>query len=554
MLRIRLLFVAAAAACLLPAQTSAPGNASIRKEELEADLHFLASDGMRGRLTGTPEYLLAAKFVEGRFRRLGLSPVGPASGSFSQRFNLTWATLGSKNRLHISYRPDAPAHLQTDAKLLDEFMPLFFSPGATSRSTIVFAGFGIEAPALGWNDLGGDVRGGILLVLEGEPGQDDPKSIFDGVVTSIHSDPMRKALHAQEKGATGILFVNARQLEPGVNPFPREARTYWPEKPPHLKRYALNSWSDRLRIPLASISVALAQQMLGDRKLADLAREAEKQNTTPQPLSGVELEVETSLDRHLVEDQNIVAFVEGSDPNLKGEAVIVSAHYDHNGTDGNLIYAGADDNGSGTVALLDIAEAYALAAQQGQRPKRSVVFLALGSEERCCGPLLGAWAWADNPWWPLEKTVAVLNMDMLGRSEEIQEGGGTRFRGLALQTAASNANAVNVIGTTFSPDLRQAAVEANRPLDLTLRFRYDNNPSNLLRRSDHWVFLNYGVPALWFHTGLHPDYHTIYDRPEKIDYRKVERIARLVHQLSWDLAQRTDRPAILKPRPIPPPD
>jgi Zn-dependent M28 family amino/carboxypeptidase len=148
----------------------------------------------------------------------------------------------------------------------------------------------------------------------------------------------------------------------------------------------------------------------------------------------------------------------------------------------------------------------------------------------------------------------MLNMDMIGRSEEVPEGGGARFRGLAVQTAASNANAVNIIGTSFSPDMRTAVTAANRNFDLQLRFRYDNNPSNLLRRSDHWVFLNHGIPGLWFHTGLHPDYHTIYDRPEKIDYPKMERIARLVHQLSWNLSQDGKRPGILKPRPIPEPD
>lgn len=547
----KLLLAAALAACAAPAQTTAPGNDSIRKEELEADLYFLASDAMKGRLTDTPENFLAAKFVEGRFRRLGLKAIGPG-GSFLQRFNLTWSTLGAGNRLRIAYDPA----VETEAKLLDDFMPLFFSPSARSRGGVAFAGFGIDAPALNWNDLRGDgIRGKILLLLEGEPGQDDPKCIFDGVVNSVQSDPMRKALRAQEKGATGILFVNGRRQEPGLNPYPAESRNYWPEKPPHLKRYALTGSADRIRIPVASISPALAQQMLGERKWADLAREAEKDGgIAPVTLGGVQAEIETSLDRRVIDDHNVVAAMEGSDAKLKDEAVLVTAHYDHNGAEGSLIYAGADDNGSGTVALLEIAEAYATAAQQGQRPKRSVVFIALGSEERCCGPLLGASAWIDAPWWPLEKTVAVLNMDMLGRNEEVVEGAGSRFRGLPVQTAASNANAVNVIGTTYSPDLRQTVVNANRPFDLLLRFRYDNNPSNLLRRSDHWVFLNHGVPALWFHTGLHPDYHTIYDRPERIEYRKVERIARLVHQASWDLAQQTNRPAMLKPRPIPPLD
>ena len=138
-------------------------------------------------------------------------------------------------------------------------------------------------------------------------------------------------------------------------------------------------------------------------------------------------------------------------------------------------------------------------------------------------------------------------MDMIGRNEEVQEGGGGRFVGLDLQTAESNRNAVNVIGTTRSRDLKAEVERANGSIGLDLRLRYDNNASNLMRRSDHWPFLQHGVPALWFHSGLHPDYHTIYDRPEKINYEKMEKIARLVHQASWDLAQQDGRPAFHRP-------
>jgi hypothetical protein len=439
--------------------------------------------------------------------------------------------------------------------VLDDFMPLFFSPSAQSRARVIFSGYGIQAPDLRWDDLRGDVRGAIALVLDGEPGIDDPKSIFDGSVNSVHSDTLRKALSAQARGAVGLLVVSGRTSQSSVNRFAADARAYWPPRPPHLKRYALTTWASKLRIPVASISQPLAQQMLGARTLADLVRESEKAGgITPVPLADVEVDLALELDRHVIEDRNVIAMLEGSDPQLKNEAVLIGAHYDHNGADGSQIYPGADDNGSGTVALIEIAEAFAHAAAAGQRPKRSVLFVSWGSEERCCGPLLGAWTWAEDPPWPLDKTVAKLNMDMIGRSEEVPEGGGARFRGLKVQTAASNANAVNIIGTSFSPEMRAAVMAANRNFDLQLRFRYDNNPSNLLRRSDHWVFLNHGVPALWFHTGLHPDYHTIYDRPEKIDYPKMERIARLVHQLGWDLAQGVQRPAILRPRPIPNPD
>jgi Zn-dependent M28 family amino/carboxypeptidase len=233
--------------------------------------------------------------------------------------------------------------------------------------------------------------------------------------------------------------------------------------------------------------------------------------------------------------------IEGSDPLMKNEYIIISAHIDHNGVNNGQIMNGADDNGSGSVGLINIAEAYAQAAKAGQRPKRTIIFADWNSEER---GLLGAWAYTENPLFPLDKTVAVLNMDMIGRNEEVPEGGGARFRGLALQTAESNNNATNVIGTTRSADLKNAVERANSGIGLELKFRYDNNASNLMRRSDHWPFLQHGVPALWFHTGLHPDYHTTNDRPEKINYVKMEKVARLVHQMSWNLSQMEDKPKL----------
>ena len=234
-----------------------------------------------------------------------------------------------------------------------------------------------------------------------------------------------------------------------------------------------------------------------------------------------------------------MALLEGSDPQLKNEWVIVSAHYDHNGADATQIFNGADDNGSGTVALIEIAEAYALAAKEGQRPKRSVLFAAWNSEER---GLLGAWAYTEQPLAPLTTIAAVLNMDMIGRNEEIPVGGGSRFAGLEVQTAESNSNALNLMAFSKVPDITAVVEKANGGIGLELKKRYDNNSSNLLRRSDQWPFLQRGVPAMGFITGLHPDYHTQYDRPEKINYVKMEKIARLVHQVSWDIANADARP------------
>jgi Zn-dependent M28 family amino/carboxypeptidase len=193
------------------------------------------------------------------------------------------------------------------------------------------------------------------------------------------------------------------------------------------------------------------------------------------------------------------------------------------------------------VALVEIADALAAAAEKGQRPRRSVLLAAWNSEER---GLYGAWAYAEQPLRPLEKTVAVLNMDMIGRNEEVPADGGGRFRGLDVQTAESNANAVNIIGTTRSASLRSAIERANAGIGLTLRLRYDNNLSQLMRRSDHWPFLNRGVPGVWVFTGLHPDYHTPTDDPERINYDKMEKVVRLVYQTAWDLATQPGRPSL----------
>lgn len=519
---------------------TAPQNDSIRSEDLKADLYFLASDAMQGRLTGTPENRLAAEFIKSRFERMGLKPAGPNS-SFYQPFQLMTATLGEENLLEVVESDNARLRLRPG----QDYYPHRFSASGSVRGSLVFAGFGIVSPKLAYDDYRGDaVKGKLVLALEHEPGERDPKSPFDGVMSSEGSSPLRKALFAQEKGAIGILFVADVHNHPDAGNFEASARIYWPEKPPRIERYTLAAWAEKVRIPVAEISPALARILIrgANRTLEELSKSAETaQGSTSVPIPGPEILLSTTVNRHLVPDRNVAGLVEGSDPKLKDEWVIVCAHYDHNGADGAQVFNGADDDGSGTVALIEIAEAYAQAARAGMRPRRSVLFAAWNSEER---GLLGAWAYTEKPLWPLEKTVAVLNMDMVGRNEEVPEGGGLRFRGLEIQTAESNKNAVNILGFSRSADLQAEVEKANRAFGLDLKMRYDNNVSNLLRRSDNWPFLQRGVPALFFHTGLHPDYHTTYDRPEKINYAKMEKIVRLVHQVSWNLAQQEARPKL----------
>jgi Peptidase family M28/PA domain len=461
------------------------------------------------------------------------------------------ATLAEGNELDVMLGEGASRHLREG----QEFYPQRFSASGRVTAPLTFVGFGISAPALQYDDYRGDVTGRIVLALDHEPGERDPASPFDGVVTSEWATAWRKALTAQQKGAAAVLFVAdahnhpsavpsaaAAQGAPAAANFDATARNFWPETPPRIRSFTLAAWADRIRIPVAQISPALAASLVAGTGMTfeELAKAAEMPHGfTPLALPNIRLDLRTAVDRHTVPDRNVVALLEGSDPKLKDEWVIVSAHFDHDGVNGTQILNGADDNGSGTVALIEIAEAYALAAQAGHRPKRSVLFAAWNSEER---GLLGAWAYNEQPLAPLSTIAAVFNMDMIGRNEEVQVGGGPRFNGLEVQTAESNSNAVNVMGFSRAPDLAAAVDRANGGIGLDLKKRYDNNSSQLVRRSDQWPFLQRGVPALGFMTGLHPDYHTQYDRPEKINYAKMEKIARLIHQASWDLANAEVRP------------
>ena len=520
------------------AQQAAPRIESIRAEHLRADLFFLAGDPLRGRLTNTAENAIAAEWIKARFERLGLVS-GVPDGSYFQRYNLMTAALADGNRLAASV--GSGVTLQPQAG--QAFYPQRFSANASVSGPLVFAGFGITSPGLGYDDYGGtQVSGSVVLVLAHEPGETDPDSPFDGVVSAQAAGLLEKTLAAQARGAVGILFVSDVHNHAADGNFEQEARNFWPAEAPRIERYTLSTWADRVSIPAMQISPALAAQLIAGtgKTLVELGRAAETaRGATPIAVPNTKIELAAAVVQHVIPDRNVVALIAGADPRLKDEWVIVSAHIDHEGADQVGVFNGADDDGSGIVALLEIAEAYALAAEDGQRPRRSVLLAAWNSEER---GLLGAWAYTERPLHPLTQTAAVLNMDMVGRNEEVPIGGSARFRGLDVQTAESNANATNVLGYSRAPELWSAVQRANQGIDLELKPRYDNNVSNLLRRSDHWPFLQRGVPAVWFHTGLHPDYHTQFDRPEKINYAKMERIARLVYQTSWDLATQDGRP------------
>ena len=519
----------------LPGEDRAPYNESITSQELRAGLSFLASDEMGGRLAGTRGNRMAAEYLRSRFEAMGLEGAGPG-GSFFQPFEMMTATLGPRNRLAVASQdgPTLRYHVR------DDFYPLLFSPSGQVEAPVAFVGYGIQAPALGHSDYSADVEGKIVLALDHEPGENDPQSSFDGVVNSEAARALRKVLTAQQRGAVGFLLVSDVHNHSGNARFSDSANRNWPDPLPRIRRFTLADWTRQVRIPVVQISTTVAEALLRPigKTLDQLGKLAEQGGVGPLPLEGLRVELSTSLRQQLVVERNVVAQLEGSDPDLKQEAVMICAHFDHNGADDRQVFNGADDDGSGTIGVVEVAAAFAAAARVGERPRRTLLFALWNSEER---GLLGAWAYTRKPLRPLEKTVTVINLDMIGRNEEVPVGGGRRFRGLEAQTAESNRNAVNVMGYSYSSQLRPLVEAANNFFGLTLRFRYDNNPANLLRRSDHWPFLQQRIPAIFFHTGLHPDYHTPRDRPEKINYTKWEKIVRLVHQTAWQLAQQDSR-------------
>ena len=529
------ILVAAAVVAQDPAP--APGSASIRAGDLEADVRFLAGDSLQGRLTNTPENRVAADFIASRFARHGLAPVG-SDGSHFHRFDLLTTGLGDDNDLRVDGLGGSGLELGS------AFYPDPASASASAGGSIVFVGFGIDAPSLEHDDYRtADLAGAVALMLNHEPGEFRPDSPFDGTMRSEASRLVRKVLAAQARGAGAVLVAPDRHNHGRSRGPARPMRALWPTRPPRVPRYGLAPWVEAVRIPVVHISGDLAERMVesAGRSFDALSEAAEQPGgVAAVPLEGPSVELTASVRRTRVPNRNVVGLIEGADPERRDEWIIIGAHYDHDGTIGPVIYNGADDDASGVAGLLEIAEAYRVAARGGERPSRSILLAAWNSEEQ---GLLGAWAYTETPLHPLARTVAVLNMDMIGRDEEVPDAGGMRFRGLEPQSAEDNRNAVNILGYSRSPDLRRAVERANRVTGLDVRFRYDDNASNLLRRSDQWPFLYREVPALFVHTGLHPDYHTERDRPDKIRYDKMTRIVRMVHQLSWDLAGDPGRPA-----------
>ena len=225
-----------------------------------------------------------------------------------------------------------------------------------------------------------------------------------------------------------------------------------------------------------------------------------------------------------IKGENVLGYIEGDD--LKDELIIVTAHYDHLGKHDSLVFNGADDDGSGTVAALEIAEAFMLAKKAGHGPRRSVLIMPVSGEEK---GLLGSKYYADHPVYPLEKTVANLNIDMIGRLDDWHD----------------TANYVYLIGADrLSQELHDISEEVNKKhigLNLDYTFNEEDDPNRYYYRSDHYNFAKNNIPVIFYFNGVHEDYHKTTDTVEKIDFQKIETITRLIFLTAWELANRDER-------------
>jgi hypothetical protein len=498
---------AALLAAALGAQDARQAAGLINANELKADIAFLASDDLRGRNSGSAEDHIAADFIASEFMRLGLKPAGDA-GTYFQKMEIDTAEM---DREHTAFT----------AKIAGVEHAYRFGPdfrwarqslrAARACGEVAFAGYGISAPEYGYDDFAGmDVKGKVLLVLAREPQADDPHSKFMGTWDTYHAFNWQKLEEARKRGAAGLLLVQDR--------VPRLVKQTAANSPRPTGQPDFALAGEMWDIPTFTITRDVADELLAPSgKTADALQAAIDHSLRPAPL---ELEASSAcltkafgnFEAH--QGRNVVALLEGSDPNLKAETILVTAHHDHMGVANGLIYHGADDNASGVAGMLAVARAF---VRGNVRPKRSVLFVAYDGEERI---FLGSYYYLTHPAMPLERTVANLNLDMIGRDENDANWP---------VPADGNVNMVNVLGTRYNPALRKTIEEQNRAAGLKLDFKMDVvDPDSLWSRSDHFWFAALHIPQVEFQTGLHPDYHTDRDTWDRINYPKLTKIARLV--------------------------
>ena len=496
------------ATLLLATQSLAQSDGArlIVPEDLKADIFFLAGDDMAGRNIGTIEDHIATDYIAAEFLRLGLKPAGDKN-TFFQNFEVNAGDVDKINTTLIA-RINGTEHTYSIDKDF-RWNRQSLRPDKAC-GPVLFAGYGISAPEFAYDDLtAADPKGKIVMVLLREPQANEPNSKFMGTLDSYHSFYWDKIETLRKRGAVGVLLVQDR--------VPRDVKLI----PASAPRSA-GGPSYALAGPMWDLPVFTVNREVADQLLAVTGRTADSlQAGIDQTLKPATFEIPQSsvcmakayTDLKTVHARNVVALLEGTDPKLKAETIILTAHHDHMGVIDGHIFHGADDNASGVAGILGVARAMV----KGEvKPKRSILFIAYDGEERI---FLGSYFYITHPIAPLAKTVATLNLDMIGRDEEDPN--------WPLPTD-HNTNMVNVLGTRYNPGLRRLIDGQNRE-SLNLSYKMDMvDPDSLWSRSDHFWFATLHIPQVEFQTGLHHDYHTENDTWDRINYPKLTRITRLV--------------------------
>ena len=487
----------------------------VTAERLRTHLAVLASDEYEGRETGMKGQHMAAAYVATQFKTAGLTgPMPNPADSYQQHFNVEQVTWGEGATLKVG---------NTSYEWLVDFYGMGDSPFAEETTVkAIFAGYGIDQP--GYSDYAGlDVKGKDLFILLGEPTDSEGKAVLstDGSPTKWGLDYRGKAQLAAQKGARTVFFVS-------FNPTSNFAKQAARLAPTIARPATVMMGSKPTRVPSFFLSPAVGLQVLGAKAEAVQAYLA-KINTTkqpvPSPFSVVPMQIKAARKRVPLETENVLGFIEGTDK--KAEVLVISAHHDHLGMHDGQVFNGADDDGSGTSAIITMAEAFARAKKEGHGPRRSLLFLSVTGEEK---GLFGSEYYSKNPVFPLASTEADLNVDMIGRTDVEHEGKPDYVYVIGSDKLASELKVIN-----------QAQNKKYTQLDLDYRFDDPADPNRFYYRSDHYNFAVNKIPVAFFFNGVHADYHQQSDEIEKIEFAKMEKRARLVFHLAWELANRDGR-------------
>ncbi len=509
----------------------AHGYNTITETDLRADLQFIASDALEGRMSLQPGDDAAAQWIASEFAKDGLTP--PASGSYFQPVPLT-EFRADRARSYVALKRGTT---EKQWKFPDAYGA--FPRDVDVTANLIFAGFGITAPELNYDDYAGiDANGKIVLLFDHEPQETDPHSIFNGTGNTRYATTRVKVLNAQKHGALGVLIVAEpnRKHPSNQERMARIGGTTTRAIP--LPAQALAD--DELHTPSAIISDAIARELLATAGASpsDLQTVIDrdlKPQSRPLPDTTVTIYFR-NLSTRSGTTYNVAGLLEGSDPNIKTETILISAHHDHDGKSLDQIWHGADDNGSGTVGVVELARAF---SANPAKPKRSILFVVFAAEER---GLLGSFYMTQHPLRPLATTRAMINFDMIGRDETPSN----QTNGL-IDIPSDTTNRLNLIGATYSPDYNRTVQQEDRYVGLTLDYRFDHESAlNIFFRSDQFPFVLHNVPAFWWFTGFHPDYHHITDTADKIDYGKMAKILRLAYLSAWQFANEPTPPRFIE--------